>query len=181
MGEDWNCFLCDDVHGEQHYRTGSYNGVGIITVNGNTICSKCRRDKKFCRKCGEVGINMDDSDYESHKDKCEGRQLENSRRDYEEKATYAMQNNVDPVYQWYHTQNNDGYRYVVEMPLFRTRFECLDHIREFRASRVDGEEKRLNLTYVIQHFVMCKFTASGKFDSGIKMPDEELLPEHFVN
>tara|TARA_R110002153_G_scaffold263671_1_gene425128 strand:- start:864 stop:1112 length:249 start_codon:yes stop_codon:yes gene_type:complete len=70
MGGEWKCFLCDIAHGEQHYRTGSYNGVGMITVNGKTICSKCRRNKNFCVKCGDLGFYMDDS---NHNDICEGK------------------------------------------------------------------------------------------------------------
>jgi len=33
MGNEYKCFVCGGLHGEQHYRTGSYNGVGIITKN----------------------------------------------------------------------------------------------------------------------------------------------------
>tara|TARA_R110001599_G_scaffold2762_4_gene15053 strand:- start:5413 stop:5784 length:372 start_codon:yes stop_codon:yes gene_type:complete len=102
--------------------------------------------------------------------------------EYFQKIDHAKQNNIDPTYIWYHTQNNNGNRYQCkDYKDFRTRYECLDDIRRFKSELDDGEEEKFKITYVIQHFVLSKFSPTGQFSSGFCMPDEHFLPSDFDN
>lgn len=88
------------------------------------------------------------------------------------------------AYVWYHTQNNDGKRYVNRyggISAFRTRYECLDDINNFRNNLADGEEKRLTITYVIEYFVNAKIRENGMFDCGMRVSTEIISPLTFDN
>jgi len=43
MGSEYKCSVCGELHGEDHYTTGSYNSVGMITKNNEYICPNCKK------------------------------------------------------------------------------------------------------------------------------------------
>jgi hypothetical protein len=50
MGGEYFCYLCDKLHGIQHY---DHAGLKIMFNDENRhICSRCKGNNYICKKCG---------------------------------------------------------------------------------------------------------------------------------
>jgi hypothetical protein len=58
MGGEYHCHLCDKLHGVQHF-----DNAGLVIWFDDDIrhiCSTCKHNKNFCRKCGDTKSYDDD-------------------------------------------------------------------------------------------------------------------------